>query len=1543
VTDPTAPDVESVAVIGMAGRFPKARNLNEFWQNLESGVECISFFEGDEAVDVGANHSHHVGAGGVLEDLDRFDAQFFGFSARDAEGTDPQQRVFLECAWEGLEDAGYVPEHYPGLIGVFAGAALSSYMADIYADPNVYARYDDMQIGIGNDKDHLTTQLSYKLNLRGPSVTVQTACSTSLVAVCFACQSLLNYECDIALAGGVAAHLGTQEGYYYQPGGILSPDGHCRPFDAQANGTVGGNGVGIVILKRLSEAVRDGDNIRAVIRGFALNNDGSRKVGYTAPSVSGQSEVISMAQALAGVDPESISYIETHGTGTALGDPIEVAALHEVFGRSRSQTGTCALGSVKGNIGHLDTAAGVAGLIKTVLSLEHGLIPPSLNFTRLNPSIDLTNSGFYVNSELRPWRSEGGPRIAGVSSFGIGGTNAHVVLEEAPDGPGPPPDRRHSDSGSRPLALLAISARSPAALERATDNLVAHLEAEKPDHLTDVAFTLGVGRKSFAHRRSLVWPAHDVSGAFTALGERDSQQLLTGKATQGRSLYFMFPGQGAQHLGMGAELYATERRFREEMDRCSEMFRVRLGVDLRELLYPAEGRSEATLRQTQYAQAALFAVEYALAHLWLGWGLIPNGMIGHSIGEYVAACLAGVFGLDDAIDLVALRGEVMAAMPTGGMLAVPLGEDSLDRYVGLGLSIAAINAPMASVLSGADDALDQVEAELRHDGVSCVRLRVSHAFHSQMMEPAARQLVEHVRQVPLHPPEMPYVSNVTGSWVTPELVTDPEYWGRHLRMPVRFADGLASLHGGEPCVLLEVGPGVTLAGLVRQQSTPAPEQLTLSSLGPPGASDADSASVLRTLGRLWIAGVEGDPMSFHDIEARRRVSLPTYPFERQRYVVEVPEEQAYDDAGEEAEGYGGDLTGWFYQQIWQLGHPDATADRPPSHAAAGWLIFDDGGAIGLGIAERLRAHGRVVTVRSGAEFAHAATNDYTIDGSQPGHCDRLVQALEADGGCPDVLIHLWGLSGGASDDHHEDDHGAAGLLGINQLAQSVHRARATRDPFVLNVVTNQVHSVTGREHLSPQKASVLGACRVLPQELPRLTTRAIDLDDDCYEPTRIPLVIDALVAEVMLEPLDPVVALRRGYRWVQAFEPSWLGEDVEPTRRLRQGGTYLITGGLGKVGMVLASHLARTRHANLVLTGRSPLPSSDSPTEAAGAEHNASAMLDQIAELRALGAEVVYIAADVADGEAMIGVVGDAEQRFGRIDGVIHAAGLTEGHVAGIDATEATANAQLGPKASGLKALGRALEGRQPDFLLTMSSLSTVLGGLGLMDYAAANCVMDAMCTDHNREGGTPWISVDWDAWDFAASESDAQAAGILPWQGEALFERIIDRAPSHVVVCVGDLHARFDDWVRLGAHTEIPSQGDLDEEFYDRPELLNAYVPATSPTESELAEMWQLLLGVAPVGITDNFFELGGHSLLAIQVISRIAERFEVDLSVARVFEMPTIAALAPIIEEGQSASLSSQRAEELLDIVEELSASDLERLLDATESLNESALPDD
>lgn len=873
--------MERIAIIGMAGRFPEAKNIGQFWQNLKDGIESISVFLEEELISAGVdstllNELNYVKASGVIEDIDLFDAAFFELNPREAEITDPQHRLFLESAWEALESAGYDAQRCKSRIGVYAGASLSNYLSFDFKNDRLGSA-TSYQTLIGNDKDFLSTRVSYKLNLKGPSITVQTACSTSLVAVSLACQSLLNYQCDMALAGGVSIHTPQKTGYLSQEGGTLSPDGHCYAFDARAKGIVIGNGVGVVVLKRLQDAIADGDVIYATILGSAINNDGSSKVGYTAPSVDGQAEAIAEAMMLADVEPETISYIETHGTGTALGDPIEIAALSQVFRSATDRKGFCAIGSVKTNIGHLDAAAGVTGLIKTALALKHKLIPPSLNFEQPNPQIDFANSPFYVNTKLSEWQKGASPRRAGVSSLGMGGTNVHVILEEVPD-----LETQQREKQQRKHHLLVLSAKTSSALENATFNLVNHLKQNSQINLADVAYTLQVGRKEFSHRRILI--CEDIDDAINTLSQQDSQRVVTHyQEPCQQSIAFMFPGQGAQYANMGKELYETEPIFRQQVDRCCEILKLHLGLDLRSLLYPHESEATAAadkLKQTHVAQPALFVIEYALAQLWMSWGVHPEAAIGHSIGEYVAACLAGVFSVEDALTLVAARGRLMQQMPAGSMLAVSLPQEQVQALLNEQLSLAASNAPSACVVAGSHDAINIFQEKLLEKGINCRRLHVSHAFHSPMMDSILELFRKEVAKVKLHPPKIPFIANVTGTWITNQQAIDPNYWVKHLRHTVCFSAGISKLLQEPNRILLEVGPGRTLCNFAKQHSA---DRVIVSCLPHPQEKQSDVAFLLNSLGRLWLSGTSTDWLGFYANERRQRIPLPTYPFERQRY------------------------------------------------------------------------------------------------------------------------------------------------------------------------------------------------------------------------------------------------------------------------------------------------------------------------------------------------------------------------------------------------------------------------------------------------------------------------------------------------------------------------------------------------------------------------------------------------------------------------------------------------------------------------------------
>jgi acyl transferase domain-containing protein/SAM-dependent methyltransferase len=1178
--EPTLTGLE-IAVIGMAGRFPRASSVDELWEQLLAGTECLSSFTDDQLRGAGVDSEtfadpNYVRVGGVVDGVEAFDAGFFGYSPRDAALLDPQHRFFLEAAWTALEHAGYAPGTLDCAVGVYGGVGRNDYLAKNVR--SVMAQVPAEMLHLANDRDFLATRVSYKLNLRGPSLALQTACSTSLVAIHMACQGLIAGECDMALAGGVTIRLPQTAGYLYQEEGISSPDGHCRAFSARAQGCVPGNGGAVVVLKRLADARADGDCIHAVIKGSAINNDGSGKVGYTAPGVEGQIRVIRSALGVAGVSADSIGYLEAHGTGTELGDPIEIQAATEAYRYDTQRTEYCAVGSIKTNLGHLDAAAGVAGFVKAVLAVKHGVLPPTLHCEAANPKIDFAHSPFFVNTARREWPATG-IRRAGVSAFGIGGTNAHVIVEQPPARTDPP--------GHQERELVIISAKNERALDQASANLASFLRTHPEVPLCDVAFTLKNGRATMPHRRAFL--ASSADEAARRLSQTVSSERAPLPSASVAHLVYMFPGQGSQYASMGKALYDIESVFRQHVDAGCDVVKPLIATDLRPLIAgPASEEADRQLRDTTLAQPAIFIVSYALAQLAWTWGLRPTAMIGHSIGEYVAACLAGVFSLDDALRIVCERGRLMASVPPGMMMALSLDADEVVRILPASLSLAAINAPNVSVVAGPSDAAQPFMAELRTRGIEVRLLHTSHAFHSAAMDPVLDAFSGSLQQTRLREPRVPYISNVTGTWMTSKDAIDPAYWARHLRGTVRFSEGLQTALEQPGAILLELGPGQTLTSLARRHTRQAhPSVVALPTTRRPEQSDVDPVW-LESLADLWMRGVDIDWPSVHFPSAGQRQALPTYPFQRETCWIEP-------GATPSAAPKRSDPSAWFSVPSWER-LPDKASPNLQNavrelRGSSLWLVFADGSGLGQAVASRLIERGDVVvTVTLAATYARITETAYQVGAATADHYRQLCAALRAFQRDSLRVVHCWGVTHESSTPRgraHLAQYEDLGFYSVLFLSQALGEQRWLTSCHI-TVVSSNVFDVVGTEVLCPEKATVAGPIKVVPLEYDGITCAHVDVMLPGVDSEDWHALLDQLCT-ALDRPMTSDLAIRGRHSWRSAVMPLQLSP-VEPAAVLKKHGVYLITGGLGGVGLTIAEHLARTVQARLVLVGRESAP-----------------------------------------------------------------------------------------------------------------------------------------------------------------------------------------------------------------------------------------------------------------------------------------------------------------------------------------------------------------
>ncbi|MEU6719552.1 SDR family NAD(P)-dependent oxidoreductase [Nonomuraea sp. NPDC046802] len=1426
----------AIAVVGLDCRFPGAPDVESFWRMLVEGRQGLVRFDRNDLLARGVDPSllsrpGYVPVGGLIEGQDQFDPDLFGMTEAEAALADPQQRLFLECCWRALESSGHGGGAGAGTVGVYAGAAHSSYLM-----ANLHHRYDatgggadpvgSLQTAMATVGDYLPLHVAYRLGLTGPALAVNTTCSTSLVAVHVAAQALLNGECDTALAGGVSLTVPQGHGYLHVPDAMFSADGRVRPFSAEGSGIVFSQGVGAVVLRRLEDALADGDEVLAVLFGSAVNNDGADKVGFTAPSVRGQARVIAEALSVAGVEPRAIGYIEAHGTATRLGDAVEVAALRKVFGPEGPAW--CALGSVKGNIGHANSAAGIAGFVKAVLAVHHGVIPASLGAKPLNPALELHGSPFEIAVATGPWE---GPRYAGVSAFGIGGTNCHAVLGEAP--PRPP-----TSADDRPQLLL-VSARSAPALTRAAEELV----AAEPTELADAAYTLHTGRRPFAHRlaTAVTGPA-DVAGALRAA----VPAIVPETAPR---VVFAFPGGGAQYAGMGSCLYGDELVFAESVDRCAEVLAPRLGADVRELILARrdDPAARTAARDPGIGLPALFAVSLATAALLESWGVVPDAVLGHSLGEYAAAVVSGALSMEDAASLVAVRSTGMAAA-AGAMLAVSLSEAAVAERIGRhpNLDLAVVNGPGSCVLSGPAEAVARLHEELRAEGVDATRLHLDAAAHSRLIEPVMPALRQAAGRLTPRRARVPLVTTLTGDWAG-DAPADPEHWVRHLRSTVRFSGAVRTAVGESPTVLVQVGPGSGLVTAARRHGLPA-LRAALATFPSPDEDQQDRATTLSAAGQLWTHGVPLDAAALHR-PGRRRVTLPGHPFRRRRLWTDPPVPKAAPVP------YTGDL---LQIPVW---HRAAPAPAPRFPDGERWLVA--GGSPDLADA-----------------FARAGAEPVTAADFSGASCIGAVYVL-------DRQDHEQSLDGRVRD----------AVVGFARFAALL--ASHPDPPRRLLLVTAGGERVESSDVLDPAAAAVRALPRVLTQESPGLTWRSVDLPRGPVDARAVVSeAADLATAETRQPggaaepgPTAAEIAVRGDTRWLRSFAP-WRPASAEA--RPGRGSVAVILGGLGDVGFTMAEHLAG-QGVRVVLTSRTGVPAQAAP-ESRDAER-----LAWLRRLAGLGLEVEIEVADAADAAATRALLNGVARRHGRLDLVVHGAGVVAS--AGIgplrDADAGVADAHARAKVGAAVALREAIDGLpeqvRPRAVLLMSSATAAVGGLGLGPYAAANRALDAVAEQAGAGTNTRWVSVAWDGWRVGPAGRErtvASAHSIGAAEGMRALDRILaavadGSAPPVVAVSPADLAAR------LAFDAAAPDSGETHsgEDSGD-----------WRPAERLVAALWSELLGFPVNDREADFFALGGHSLLATRMLARLADDHGVPLRLSDLLARPTVTALAQLLPDSGS-----------------------------------------
>ncbi|SET49288.1 type I polyketide synthase [[Clostridium] polysaccharolyticum] len=1464
-----------IAIIGMAGRFPKSRNVNEFWDNLIQGKECIEHFQKEELLEAGIpeeelEDKNYVYAKGILEDAEWFDATFFEYSPKEAEKMDPQIRIFHECVWNALEDAGYTPGSVEGggegsqNIGVFAGSASDyTWMTQIY-QPTSCGQERIERISL-NDKDYMTTRISYKMNLTGPSYGVQTACSSSLTSIHLACSALERGECEMALAGGVSVMLPKKTGYHYEEGMIFSKDGHCRVFDEQASGTIFSDGAGVLVLKPLEKAVEDKDTIYAVIRGTAANNDGKRKAGYTAPSIEGQKQVIEQALENANVDPSTVTYVEAHGTGTLLGDPIEVEGLKEVY--PRKEQPYCALGSLKSNFGHLDAAAGVAGVIKAALALKNHKIPASINCETPNPNMHLEESPFYIPKQTVLWKKQIGkdgceiPRRAGVTSLGFGGTNAHIILEEYEK----PLESAEYKGEAKLQKLFLFSAKTSAALERMKKQYIEYLETNKKVNLEDVAYTLLIGRKAFSYRQMVLASTREelLEGLR---GEKKHVLVKEDTVDKEKSkVVFLFTGQGSQYVNMARELYEKESLFQNHLDRCFAIMNQSFldNRDYKNIVFPArekENEASQKIRETGNAQVILFMIEYSMAMFLMELGIKPDALLGHSLGEYVAACVAGVFSLEQGLRLVAERAKLMQGMERGGMDALTLTEEDARKLIKESqqhLWVAAVNGEQNCVVSGSFEELGQFEKFLEQKSIDYKRLETSHAFHSGMMEPMLEDFAKLLNSISMEAPKIPYISNLTGTWITDEVIT-PEYWCEHLRHTVLFYEGIKTVLS-KKCIFVEVGPGKVLSSLVKQcQHNGLQNIKSVQNMIRHSKEKIDDVTYLvGQVGGLWCSGVTINFDLHYKNYPLNKVSLPGYPFQGQ----EFPAASITMEKERESRS----IEDWLYRPCWKMMKP-ATGSK---ESVSSMLVLAKDKTLFEQFYQKL--------TENGISFQAVLVDE---------NWETRLQNLFADSVEMNQEVTI------------------INAVPYSELTQESCFWEIVRQVQIFGS-SKQIRYYTVSQERSGQEyllASLInGVCSVANKEYENISCTHIQIAGESGKEQLVEYVLE----ECASLQSSAYIKYLNGVRLEASHEPL-LMEESEASA-FQKGGNYVITGGLGDIGRFLADYLIDKYDANLLLLGRNELPEENQWKRylEEQPEDSTAQKIKSLFRWKEKGTQVTVKICDICNLEEVENEVLEFEHKHGEVNGVFHTAGIRGEGLIRFKTKEKSMEV-LRPKVLGTKVLDQVFAKKKLDFMLLFSSLATVTEDAGQSDYVAANRYLDAYADwAAKKYYGRKTISVRWDNWKNigmahrACLEKNSISSffqdGLMPGQGIRIIEKVLNCREPQVIVSIKELTKKLWQGERKDRQELIKNmlQGTV---IYERPELSSEYAAPVTEIEKHLALVWAGAFSLKTVGIYDDFFELGGDSLYAIGIVNELKKSYQVDMT--DIYDYPTVAQLALKLE---------------------------------------------